>query len=83
MLWLVNLASTIYPWVYAEYWNLHHFSLAFREGIAKFATQLNVNIPGERNLLAAFTHESFLLQNADKITDFVGFNEKLAFLGKT
>lgn len=54
---------------------------AFREGIAKFATQLNVNIPGERNLLAAFTHESFLLQNADKITDFFGFNEKLAFLG--
>lgn len=54
---------------------------AFRENIVKFATQLNVDISEERNLLAAFTHESFLLQNANKLSGSFGFNEKLAFIG--
>ena len=42
-----------------------------------------MDISEERNLLAAFTHESFLLQNADKLSGSFGFNEKLAFIGKT
>ena len=54
----------------------------FRECIVAFSTNLNVNIPDVKDLLAAFTHESYLITNADKLTEPHECNEKLAFLGK-
>jgi len=41
-----------------------------------------VNIPDVKDLLAAFTHESYLIANADKLKEPHEYNEKLAFLGK-
>lgn len=55
----------------------------FREDIISFSANLNVNIPDVKSLLAAFTHESYLIANADKLTEPHECNEKLAFLGKT
>ena len=55
----------------------------FRGNIILFATKLNVNIPDVKDLLAAFTHESYLIANADKLMEPYECNEKLAFLGKT
>lgn len=53
----------------------------FRESIVNFATHLNVNIPEDKDLLAAFTHESYLIVNADRLSGPFNCNEKLAFLG--
>jgi len=68
-------------------WNTNFsiFSLEtdFRENIVSFSTKLNVNIPDVKDLLAAFTHESYLIANADKLMEPYECNEKLAFLGKT
>lgn len=53
----------------------------FRENIILFSTKLNVNIPDVKDLLAVFTHESYLIANADKLMEPYECNEKLAFLG--
>ncbi|KAL9981028.1 hypothetical protein ACROYT_G009682 [Oculina patagonica] len=53
----------------------------FRENILAFATKLNINIPDIKDLLAAFTHESYLIANAYKLSGPHECNEKLAFLG--
>ena len=58
------------------------FFTGFRKNIKEFSTKLNINIPDTNDLLPAFTHESYVIANADKLSGPHECNEKLAFLGE-
>ena len=59
-----------------------NFFTDFRENIMAFSTKLKINIPDINHLLGAFTHESYLIANANKLSGPHECNERLAFLGK-
>ena len=61
---------------------LYYFSTDFQKKIIAFCANIHVDIP-DKDLLAPFTHESFLIANSKKLSRSYRCNEKLAFLGKT
>ncbi|KAJ7333810.1 39S ribosomal protein L44, mitochondrial [Desmophyllum pertusum] len=52
----------------------------FQKKIIAFCANIHVDIP-DKDLLAPFTHESFLIANSKKLSRSYRCNEKLAFLG--